>query len=683
MRKDKGYVKKGVAFAVILLFIITAVSPMVIGFKFDAITDVDSEMETLLDNLAFYCYGVNGFDSAKYEYMKEQLLEDNSNDDIEIVENVVQPVLPILTASSGGPMNSPWPMQCYDLHHTSRSSYSTADNPGDEIWRFETDGWIDGGPVIDGDGTIYFGGNHGGLPWYLFAVYPNGTVKWRYKTGGLIWATPAISEDGTIYIGTYGDYLHAINPDGTRKWRFLAHASITSSPVIAEDGTVYFGVMGPSYDKGRIYAVNPNGTEKWHYDTGYWITSDPAIGDDGTIYIGSEDTYLYAMNPNGTLKWRFKTGDWIKGPPSIADDGTVYIGSYDNYLYAIYPNNGTMKWKLGGMGTETNPSIASDGTIYIGNEDLFAIYPNGTLKWSNNLGPGRHIHKSSPAISADGTIYVGTNIGEVSGGDIIAFNPDGTEKWRKKIANLWVDSSPCIGEDGTVYIGSASEDAGGETYGYLYAFNRGELEADANGPYYGLIDEPVQFNGSASKGYPPYSYEWDFGDGNTSDEQNPTYTYTDAGNYTVTLTVIDDSGNTSDDTTWAWIQETNDPPNKPSVDGETNGNIETKYDYNFLTSDPEGLQVWYYIEWGDDTNTGWIGPYPSGEEITKSHSWSKKDTYIIRCKAKDPYGAESEWGILEVTMPKNQQASNMWFLRWLERFPLLNQMINLLLENEI
>jgi hypothetical protein len=75
-------------------------------------------------------------------------------------------------------------------------------------------------------------------------------------------------------------------------------------------------------------------------------------------------------------------------------------------------------------------------------------------------------------------------------------------------------------------------------------------------------------------------------------------------------------------------------------------------------------------------NTHSMRPYASGEEITKSHSWSKRDTYVIRCKAKDhPYGEESNWATLEVTMPKNQQTQNMWFLRFLERFSLLERLL--------
>jgi len=40
------------------------------------------------------------------------------------------------------------------------------------------------------------------------------------------------------------------------------------------------------------------------------------------------------------------------------------------------------------------------------------------------------------------------------------------------------------------------------------------------------------------------SYMWDFGDGGSSTMENPTYTYTSEGEFTVTLTARDDNGNT-------------------------------------------------------------------------------------------------------------------------------------------
>jgi len=492
---------------------------------------------------------------------------------------------------SDGPMDSPWPMKCHDLHHTGRSPVGTADNPYVEIWRYETNARMDTDPAIDKDGVIYVGGDN----WDLYAIYPNGTLKWIYETHGLIWNCPAIAEDGTIYIGSWDNHLHAINPDGTLKWKFNTHSNVYSSPAIGDAGTIYFGVQSPGYE---IFAVNPNGTEKWRYPTGNVITSDPAIGDDGTIYIGSQDDYLYAIYPNGTLRWRFHTGDVIKGPPSIADDGTIYIASSDDYLYALYPN-GTLRWQADiWYGGQTNPSIGEDGTIYVSSSSkLFAIYPNnGTKKWEFNLGGG--VYSSSSAICADGIIYTGIEVGDSDGGDIVAVNPDGTERWRKRISNSWSKSSPCISSDGTVYICSSSFHDN-EDWGHLHAFGVGEP---------------------------------------------------------------------------------NNPPDKPTITGQTQGQFGESYNYTFVATDPENRDIWYYIEWDDGETEAWHGPHPSGEEVIISHTWNRRGTYTIRAKVRDAFDAESDWATLKVKMPVNQQYQYPLLELFRQRFPLLYQILFNVLE---
>jgi len=461
--------------------------------------------------------------------------------------------------SVDGPMDSAWPMHCHDLHHTSQSPYSTANNPGIEKWRFKSDRHIEGGIIIGEDSTLYFGDFTG----YLYALYPNGSMKWEYKTGGMITSAPAIAEDGTIYVGSWDDYLYAFySNNGTRKWIFYtSDAIIDSAPTIARDGTIYVGTMWSLGNGGKLHAVNSDGTEKWRFQTGDAVSSSPALGDDGTIFFGSYDTYVYALNPNGTLKWSYKTGDQVRGSPSISDDGTIYIGSFDGYLYALNPN-GTLKWKcgVGHYGTETNPSIGSDGTIYVGGQALYAVYPNGTMKWSFNLGPERYIDWSSPAISADGTIYVGATINDVDGGEIIVVNPDGTERWRKRLGFEWVWSSPCIGEDGTVYIGS-TYDMG---KGYLHAF--GSVESNSppgkptiTGTINGTIREEYWYGFTTiDPDNNPVTCEIDWGDGSAIESKEfassengwASHIYTRKGQYTIKAMARDTLGAESDWTTF-------------------------------------------------------------------------------------------------------------------------------------
>jgi len=100
--------------------------------------------------------------------------------------------------------------------------------------------------------------------------------------------------------------------------------------------------------------------------------------------------------------------------------------------------------------------------------------------------------------------------------------------------------------------------------------------------------------------------------------------------------------------------ETNNPPNKPTTPlGEETGNPGTEYTYTSDTTDPEGNQVFYMWDWGDDNFSEWLGPYESGETCTASHIWDEKGSYSIYVKTKDEHGLESEWSApLEVSMPR-------------------------------
>jgi hypothetical protein len=98
----------------------------------------------------------------------------------------------------------------------------------------------------------------------------------------------------------------------------------------------------------------------------------------------------------------------------------------------------------------------------------------------------------------------------------------------------------------------------------------------------------------------------------------------------------------------------NDPPTTPTIDGPGSGKPETSYTYTFRSVDPEGDQVYYYIEWGDGDIVEWDGPHNSDVEIDLAHTWAEKGTYIIKAKAKDVYDEESGWETLTVTIPRSK-----------------------------
>ncbi|MFH1101789.1 MAG: PKD domain-containing protein, partial [Methanobacteriota archaeon] len=108
-------------------------------------------------------------------------------------------------------------------------------------------------------------------------------------------------------------------------------------------------------------------------------------------------------------------------------------------------------------------------------------------------------------------------------------------------------------------------------------------------------------------------------------------------------------------------------PTVPSIDGPSQGKVGVSYNYTIRAMDPESDDVLYYVDWGDTTNSNWVGPYSSNENVTLSHTFTKKGTYTIMVKAKDVFHAESAWATLEVSMPTS--ISFHPFLQFLERFP--------------
>ena len=221
--------------------------------------------------------------------------------------------------------------------------------------------------------------------------------------------------------------------------------------------------FGPAH-RGRSPFVLPSAKPAvwWAFATGGPIVSSPAVAADGSVLVGSQDNKVYAVARDGTLKWSYATGDIIFSSPAVAHDGTIYIGSDDDHLYAMTPAGAAARprWivQMGacpqrvGIGPEASrcdvdagPTIGPDGVIYTGGDGVYAINPDGSLRW--HFVTGGHV-SSAPAVLSDGTVVAGSQ------DDILyAIAPNGQKRWDFR-AGADVESSPAIGDDGTIYVGS-------------------------------------------------------------------------------------------------------------------------------------------------------------------------------------------------------------------------------------
>jgi hypothetical protein len=82
--------------------------------------------------------------------------------------------------------------------------------------------------------------------------------------------------------------------------------------------------------------------------------------------------------------------------------------------------------------------------------------------------------------------------------------------------------------------------------------------------------------------------------------------------------------------------------NPPIISGPSGGLPEVEIDYTFKTNDPEDDEVWILIDWGDETEEDWRGPFNSGEEVIIPHIYEEEGTYEIKAKSMDMWD-DSAW----------------------------------------
>lgn len=144
--------------------------------------------------------------------------------------------------------------------------------------------------------------------------------------------------------------------------------------------------------------------------------------------------------------------------------------------------SGRVRWRFQVDAPYINgrPGIGADGTIYSAdlNGHLYALTPDGGLKWIFNAAPGGPV-KQSVDVGADGTIYF------ARGNALYAVNPDGTQKWRvaDQISFREIESGPNVGPDGNIY--AATDDFPQDGLGFFVVSPAGQILRNTPGFFEG------------------------------------------------------------------------------------------------------------------------------------------------------------------------------------------------------
>jgi cell wall-associated NlpC family hydrolase len=159
---------------------------------------------------------------------------------------------------------------------------------------------------------------------------------------------------------------------------------------------------------------------------------------------------------------------------------------------------------------------------------------------------------------------------------------------------------------------------------------------DIGGPFEGFVNQSIYFNAkncSDTDGY-ILKYNWSFGDGSYDTYKNSDHEYSKPGNYTLKLTVQDNGGMLSTDSTIVNIYKHNNPPSRPIITGESNGYKNQLINFNICSNDPDNDKIKYIIDWGDKSQNTSIF-LNSGEKFNISHKWIKADSYKINVYSTD------------------------------------------------
>jgi len=370
---------------------------------------------------------------------------------------------------------------------------------------------------------------------------------------------------------------------------------------------------GNSYAPITEWGSEGSGNGQFIYPFG--IASDRSgniyITDSGNnriqVFTGTGE-FVRALGMKGTGDGEFRD------PRGVAVDGngSVYVADCKNNRIQKFTGTGTYCCEWGSSGTGDGEfsgphgvAVDGSGTVYVvdtGNNRIQAFTDSGDFKraWgSMGRGDGQFQFPLSIAVDDDGAVYVADS----SNFRIQKFSATGVflMKWEFLDEEIFHPYGIAVDRRGNVYLADHNHDqirtfsSSGEPLTRWGSFGSGigqfnkpsGITIDAAGNAY-VVDEqnhriqkfepvtlaadfstdkksgaaPLTVTFTDTSAGSPTSWAWGFGDGGTSDRQNPVHTYVSPGNYTVTLSI---NGGLSNTTKPNYIKVT------PVLFGDANG----------------------------------------------------------------------------------------------------------------
>ncbi len=360
----------------------------------------------------------------------------------------------------------------------------------------------DGGYIVAGTSSSTDGdvsGNHGGNDYWIVKLDASGGITWQKSLGESAndYGSSIIqtADGGYIVAGYsysdeegYSEMIIKLDSSGTITWQNSLEASQAFSIAQTSDGG--YIIAGESESTENIVSGNHGGWDYWivkldSTGTTTWLKSFGGSSNDiaNSIVQTSDSRYIVAGcadSTDGDVSGSHGSGDyWIVKLDS--DEVPAPVASF-----TATPTSGTAPLDV----TFTDHSDVTDGTMW--------NWSFGDSTWYNDTASSNPVH----TYSSPGTYTVSLKVTNASGSNTAT-------------------------RTGYITVTSGS---GGSA----------PVAAFSVTPTSGTAPLDVSFTDTSTGS--PTAWNWSFGDGSYSEDQNPVHTYDDIGSYTVSLTATNAVG---------------------------------------------------------------------------------------------------------------------------------------------
>jgi len=368
---------------------------------------------------------------------------------------------------------------------------------------------------------------------------------------------------------------------------------------------------------GRIFGFgsSANGTPSNNYDRHLYML------DDGRVRFGVYNGSTVTIDSNAALN----DGQWHHLVSTFGPAGMrLYV---DGVLNSSDPNtvaeNYTGYWKLGGDNTwGGNSQMYFNGDV--DEAAVFSSQLSAQTVRAHYLASGRTTSNAAPTASFTGT----TNGATVAFDASASSDPDGSitkYEWDFGDGETGTGVSPShtYATSGTYGVTlTVTDDAGATATTSRIVSVTVPNQAPEAGFTHTVDGLKVDFTSTSSDPDGTIaSYAWDFGDGTSSTQANPSHTYANGATRTVSLTVTDDGGLTNT------VTRTVDPDAAPQAD---------------FTFSRSGLNVTFTSAATDDdavTSHAWtFGDGATSTQANPTHAYGAAGTYPVTLTVKDAAG---------------------------------------------